>query len=83
MSDGTIDDHTLAQIAKSFRQVGGIALSARDHFAMAALQGMLANGWMTDQRSFDAASPMFRSAMDDMAREAYIAADAMLKERTK
>ena len=51
----------------------------RDVFAMQALSGMLASGCWLTSRGWE--TPEHMTA--DYAREAYLFADAMLKERSK
>jgi len=80
MKDATIDGTINATIAKQYTdwhvKTGGFARdkTLRDEFAGVALQGLL---------SYAATSGKYAPPDDELAREAYKMAEAMLKERNK
>jgi len=80
MKDATIDGTINATIAKQYTEWniknGGMvtAMTLRDYWAGLAMQGLL---------SYAATSGKYAPPDDELAREAYKMADAMLKERAK
>ncbi|MBC3230729.1 hypothetical protein [Serratia fonticola] len=58
-------------------EMGGTGLTLRDHFAGLAMQGWLAT------YGEDMVHPAHRGNADDVARNAYALADAMLKARSE
>lgn len=55
---------------------GGDGMTLRDYFAAKAMQGLLANGWCSEQREI---APTMGE--HEVAQDAYRLADAMLKAR--
>jgi hypothetical protein len=53
-------------------------MSLRDYFAAQAMQGLLANGWCAEERDLNLQAGYLEVAMD-----AYMMADAMIKARSK
>ena len=76
MKDATIDAAIAKQYTDWHVKTGGFArdMTLRDEFAGLAMQGLL---------SYAATSGKYAPPDDEIAREAYKMADAMLKERAK
>ena len=55
-----------------------INVSLRDYFAAQAMQGLLANGWCSEERDINLPAGCYEVAVD-----AYMMAEAMLKARKR
>jgi len=76
MKDEIIDATIAKHYSNWHSKTGGYArdMTLRDHFAGLAMQGFLA---------YHATAGTYAPPDDELAREAYAMADAMLKERAK
>lgn len=78
--DGNAEERDLAYTKARSEAIGGMTL--RDAFAMAALQGLMGNPGGPVQECSQSGWRFANCDPDDVAREAYSLADAMIRART-